>query len=55
SQHYCKFFDKFKAQACPFFPKDVECECPIKANTFGGNQVTIVPPNLGPIIKFVAS
>ncbi|GBM51000.1 hypothetical protein AVEN_199769-1 [Araneus ventricosus] len=52
---YCTFFERFKEQACPFFPGDT-CDCDIKAGLYGGNQkITIVPPNLGPLIKFVAS
>ncbi|GFT05126.1 ML domain-containing protein [Trichonephila clavipes] len=55
TQHYCKLFDKFREQACPFFPKSVECDCPVKANVYAGQNITIVPPSLGPIIKFIAS
>ncbi|PRD23480.1 UNVERIFIED_CONTAM: hypothetical protein NCL1_46228 [Trichonephila clavipes] len=54
-KHYCKLFDKFREQACPFFPKSVECDCPVKANVYAGQNITIVPPSLGPIIKFIAS
>ncbi|GIY40136.1 uncharacterized protein CDAR_307341 [Caerostris darwini] len=52
---YCKFLEQFKDQACPFFPSGTPCDCPIKANKFTGQDVTIVPPNLGALIKFIAS
>ncbi|CAL1264368.1 unnamed protein product [Larinioides sclopetarius] len=53
---YCKFFEKFEEQLCPFFPADGTCDCDIKAGLYGKKQkITIVPPNLGPLIKFIAS
>ncbi|XP_035227122.1 ganglioside GM2 activator-like [Stegodyphus dumicola] len=55
TEDHCAFLKKYGQQLCPFFPKDRECKCPIKAGSYSGNEVTIPMPDLGAILKWFAS
>ncbi|GIY38357.1 hypothetical protein CEXT_382471 [Caerostris extrusa] len=52
---HCKFLKEFSEQECPFFVRKSTCGCPIKAQTFKGDDLTITVPPLGGLVRWFAS
>ena len=51
----CVYLNGLKKQVCPFVPPELNCDCPLKAGKYGGDNVTIPMPQMGSIMKFIAS
>ncbi|XP_067129275.1 ganglioside GM2 activator-like [Centruroides vittatus] len=47
----CPYLKEHEDRACPFFPADKKCECPIAAGTYEGKEVTVPMADFGPLMN----
>ncbi|XP_015924846.2 ganglioside GM2 activator [Parasteatoda tepidariorum] len=55
TNEHCKYMSGTKEQICPFFPTGEKCDCPLKANSYSASNIIMAPPDLGPLVKYLAS
>ncbi|XP_054718667.1 ganglioside GM2 activator-like [Uloborus diversus] len=52
---HCNFLKKFEVQGRPFYKEGAEYGCPITVGHYGAQNATVPMPELGGLIKFIAS
>ncbi|XP_023223161.1 ganglioside GM2 activator-like [Centruroides sculpturatus] len=47
----CRFLKSHEERACPFFPEDKPCQCPITAGDYVGTDLVVPFPDFGPLLN----
>lgn len=47
----CRYLKEHEERACPFFPEDKKCECPISSGTYEGKDITVPMADFGPLMN----